>query len=184
VEIRQRIAVILCLGIGLASSGLTVAQSSPGLGQEMSHADREPPGLHDFDFLFGRWQIHHRKLKHRLVNSHEWIEFEGTLFCQPLMGGYANVDDTVFEVPGGSYRGVALRIVRRQDGAVVDLVDGQQDATWSDGSAGERQLPQWRRNVLCERRYRRRETSPHTAHMVRDHTHLRSLGAGRINRRW
>lgn len=26
-EIRQRIAVILCLGIGLASSGLTVAQS-------------------------------------------------------------------------------------------------------------------------------------------------------------
>ena len=63
-EIRQRIAVILCLGIGLASSGLTVAQTSPGLGQEMSHADREPPGLHDFDFLFGRWQVHHRKLKH------------------------------------------------------------------------------------------------------------------------
>ena len=49
-EIRQRIAVILCLGIGLASSGLTVAQSSPGLGQAMSHADREPSGLHDFDF--------------------------------------------------------------------------------------------------------------------------------------
>jgi len=97
VEIRQRIAMILCLGIGLAPSGLTVAQSSPGLGQQMSHADREPPGLHDFDFLFGRWQVHHRKLKHRLVNSHEWIEFEGTLFCQPLMGGYANVDDTVFE---------------------------------------------------------------------------------------
>jgi hypothetical protein len=31
---------------------------------------------------------------------------------------------------------------------------------------------------------RRRETSPHTALMVRDHTLLRSLGAGRINRRW
>ena len=89
-EIRQRIAVILCLGIGLASSGLTVAQSSPGLGQEMSHADREPPGLHDFDFLFGHWQVHHRKLKHRLVNSHEWIEFDGTSVIQKLMGGYAN----------------------------------------------------------------------------------------------
>ena len=34
-EIRQRIAVILCLGIGLASSGLTVAQSSPRLGEEI-----------------------------------------------------------------------------------------------------------------------------------------------------
>jgi hypothetical protein len=156
VEIRERIAVILCLGIGLASSGLTVAQSSAGLGQEMSHADREPPGLHDFDFLFGRWQVHHRKLKHRLVNR-----------------------SSGRHLPRCSHQ-----IVRRQDEAVVDLVDGQQDATWADGSARERQLPQWRRNVLCERRYRRRETSPHTARMVRDHTHLRSLGAGRINRQW
>ena len=183
-EIRQHITVILCLGIGLASSGLTVAQSSPGPGAEIGHAESAMPGLHDFDFLFGRWQVHHRKLKHRLVNSHEWIEFEGTLFCQPLMGGYANVDDTVFEVPGGTYPRRSYPIVRRQDGAVVDLVAGQQDAAWADGSAGERQLPQWRRNVLCERRYRRRETSPHTAPMVRDHTDLRSLGAGRINRRW
>ncbi|MGC2480940.1 MAG: hypothetical protein WA423_14050, partial [Candidatus Sulfotelmatobacter sp.] len=92
-EIRQHIAVMLCLGIGLASSGLSMAQSSPGSGVEIAHAESAVPGLHDFDFLFGRWQVHHRKLKHRLVNSHEWIEFEGTLFTQPLMGGYANVDD-------------------------------------------------------------------------------------------
>ncbi len=123
-NMRHRIAVILCLGIGLTSSGLTVAQSSRGLGQEMSHADREPPGIHDFDFLFGRWQVHHRKLKHRLVNSHEWIEFEGTLFSQPLMGGYANVDDTVFEVPGGTYRGVATRS--------FDSKTGQWSIWWMD----------------------------------------------------
>ena len=67
------------------------------------------PGLHDFDFLVGHWRVHHRKLKERLANSHEWIEFEGTLFSQPLMGGYANVDDDVFEVPIGTYRGVAPR---------------------------------------------------------------------------
>ena len=180
-QIRERLAVTVWLILGLMASGLSVAQSSPGSGAEIGHAESAVPGLHDFDFLFGRWQVHHRKLKHRLVNSHEWIEFEGTLFCQPLMGGYANVDDTVFEVPGALPRR-SCPIVRRQDGAVVDLVDGQQDATEAHGSAGERQLPQWRRNVLCERRYRRRETSPHAAHMVRDHTHLRSLGAGRITR--
>ena len=184
-EIRQRIVVILCLGISLASSGLTVAQSSPGSGAEIRHSENAVPGLHDFDFLFGRWQVHHRKLKHRLVNSHEWIEFEGTLFCQPLMGGYANVDDTVFEVPGGTYRGVALRSFDAKTGQWSIWWMDSSDATCGrDGSASERRLPQWRRNVLCERRYRRRETSPHTAHMVRDHNHLRSLGAGRINRRW
>ncbi|HXO35525.1 MAG TPA: hypothetical protein VN901_24565 [Candidatus Acidoferrales bacterium] len=123
-KIPQRIAGILCLGIGLASSGLTVAQSSPGLGQEMSHVDREPLGLHDFDFLVGHWQVHHRKLKKRLVDSHDWIEFEGTLFSQPLMGGYANVDDDVFEVPGGTYRGVAPRS--------FDAKSGQWSIWWMD----------------------------------------------------
>jgi len=90
----------------------------------MSHAEPVVPGLHDFDFLVGRWQVHHRKLKHRLVNSHEWIEFEGTLFNQPLMGGYANVDDTVFEVPGGTYRGVAPRS--------FDAKSGQWSIWWMD----------------------------------------------------
>ncbi|MGA8189712.1 MAG: membrane dipeptidase, partial [Candidatus Sulfotelmatobacter sp.] len=37
------------------------------------------------------------------------VSLEGTLFSQPLMGGYANVDDDVSEVPGGTYRGVAPR---------------------------------------------------------------------------
>ena len=123
-EIHQRIAVMLCLGLVLVAADLSVAQSSPSSGQGMSHAEPVVPGLHDFDFLVGRWQVHHRKLKHRLVNSHEWIEFEGTLFNQPLMGGYANVDDTVFEVPGGTYRGVAPRS--------FDAKSGQWSIWWMD----------------------------------------------------
>jgi hypothetical protein len=35
-------------------------------------------GLHDFDFLVGQWQVRHRRLKERLADSHEWVEFEGT----------------------------------------------------------------------------------------------------------
>ena len=43
-EIRPHITVILCLGIGLASSGLTVAQSSPGSEAEIRHAESAVPG--------------------------------------------------------------------------------------------------------------------------------------------
>ena len=108
-ETHQRMAVMVWLSLGLVASGLSVAQSSPGSGGEISHAERTVPGLHDFDFLVGHWRVHHRKLKERLANSHEWIEFEGTLFSQPLMVGYSNVDDLVLNVPGAPYRGVALR---------------------------------------------------------------------------
>jgi hypothetical protein len=71
----------------------------------MSQSESAVPGLHDFDFLVGHWQVHHRKLKQRLAN----VEFEGTLFSQPLMRSYSNVDDLALNVPGVPYRGVALR---------------------------------------------------------------------------
>jgi len=66
-------------------------------------------GLHDFDFLVGSWQVHHRRLKERLANNHEWVEFDGTCNNLALMGGWANVDDNVLRMPEGEYRGVGLR---------------------------------------------------------------------------
>jgi hypothetical protein len=32
------------------------------------------PGLHDFDFLMGRWSVKSRRLKQRLAECAEWIE--------------------------------------------------------------------------------------------------------------
>lgn len=66
-------------------------------------------GLHDFDFLVGEWKVRHRKLKERLAGSHDWLEFDGSMSMRKLMDGRANVDDNVFETPGGAYRGVGLR---------------------------------------------------------------------------
>jgi hypothetical protein len=108
-RIYRRAAVIALLSLTVAISGLSTAQVTPDSGHRMSQAESAVPGVHDFDFLVGQWRVHHRKLKKRLVNNHDWIEFEGTLVMQKLMDGYSNVDDDVFEVPGGAYRGVALR---------------------------------------------------------------------------
>ena len=101
--------MIALLSLCLAAPGQLAAQSHQDSGPGMNQTDSAVPGLHDFDFLVGQWQAHHRKLKQRLANNHEWIEFEGTLLNQPLMGSYSNVDDTVLSVPGAPYRGVALR---------------------------------------------------------------------------
>src|SRR5690348_14413420 len=66
-------------------------------------------GLHDFDFLIGEWRVHSRKLKERLVGSHEWEEFDGTIRSVKTLNGFGNVDDTVFNMPSGDYRGMAPR---------------------------------------------------------------------------
>jgi hypothetical protein len=64
---------------------------------------------HDFDFHFGKWHVRHRQLKERLANCEEWIEFDGSAAAWELLGGNGNMDDNVFNKPGGVYRGVTLR---------------------------------------------------------------------------
>jgi len=121
---RRRAYIMTLLTLSLVIPGVSDAQSNQDSGRGMSQIDSATSGVHDFDFLVGHWRVHHRKLKERLANSHEWIEFEGTLNSQPLMGGYANVDDDVFEVPGGTYRGVAPRS--------FDAKSGQWSIWWMD----------------------------------------------------
>jgi hypothetical protein len=64
---------------------------------------------HDFDFHFGSWHAHHRRLKEWLAGSNEWVEFDGSATAGPLLGGSANMDDNVFHLPAGTYRGATLR---------------------------------------------------------------------------
>jgi hypothetical protein len=123
-KLYSTLSVVAFLSVSLAAAEISSAQASSTATEKVSQPDNAVPGLHDFDFLVGHWQVHHRKLKKRLANNHEWVEFEGTLFSQPLMGGYANVDDDVFEVPGGAYRGVAPRS--------FDAKSGQWSIWWMD----------------------------------------------------
>jgi hypothetical protein len=109
-KIYRRTATVMALLIlSMSVPGFSTGRSNQDSGRGTTHTESATPGVHDFDFLVGEWRVHHRTLKERLANSHEWIEFEGTLVNQALMAGYSNVDDTVFEKPGAPFRGVALR---------------------------------------------------------------------------
>ena len=66
-------------------------------------------GINDFDFYMGKWRVHHRRLKERLVGNDEWQEFDGTSEAWPLLGGAGNIDDNILELPAGTYRAVSLR---------------------------------------------------------------------------
>jgi hypothetical protein len=63
----------------------------------------------DFDFEFGDWTVHHRRLKERLSNCEDWEEFPGTSQTRPVMGGTGNIEDNLIEFPAGPYRAIAIR---------------------------------------------------------------------------
>jgi len=113
-------ATVLAVTVGSAAPA-AASQDNPPAPQAANLS-----GLHDFDLRVGRWQAHHRRLKERLAGSHEWVEFDGTCIFQQLMGGWANMDDNVFDMPGGAYyRGVTLR--------AYDPKTGQWAIWWLDG---------------------------------------------------
>jgi hypothetical protein len=66
-------------------------------------------GAHDFDFLAGEWRVHHRRLKERLANNREWIEFNGTCASRKILGGLGNMDENLLDMPDRSYSAVTVR---------------------------------------------------------------------------
>lgn len=89
-------------------------------------------GSHDFDFLFGRWSIHNRRLIGRLRGSHEWAEFEATSEVRPILDGLGNVDEFRTEYWPG-FVGFTLRI--------YDPATRRWSLFWVDNRTGVLQPP-------------------------------------------
>ncbi len=79
----------------------------------------------DFDFQIGRWQVAHRRLRARLVNSTDWEDFSGTCEMRPVLGGLGNVEDNILDISTGTYRAIAVRS--------FDPVAGTWAIWWLDG---------------------------------------------------
>lgn len=87
----------------------------------------ERDGQADFDFLFGTWRVHNRRLRRPRAGA-VWEEFEGTLVVRPLWGGLANIDEYEADSPSGQLRGVTLRL--------YDQVAHQWHIHWTSGANG------------------------------------------------
>ncbi|MDB5706696.1 MAG: hypothetical protein JWN66_3812 [Sphingomonas bacterium] len=119
---NRRSALFTALAVsGVAAATILDAHASPlSLGSAAGAA--EAPG--DFDFLVGRWNVRHSKLRKRLAGSTDWDDFAGTCVNWPLLGGQGNVDDNLLHTPQGAYRGVGVR--------AFDPVAGAWSIWWLD----------------------------------------------------
>lgn len=85
---------------------LALFSSASALCDALPSAD----GSHDFDFEFGTWKTHVKRLVHPLTGSSTWVEINGTTIVRPVWGGRANLAELEADGPGGHFRGLSLRL--------------------------------------------------------------------------
>ncbi len=88
---------------------------------------------HDFDFLFGSWNIHNRYLKGRLHHSTEWVEFDARSEVAPLLDGFGHLDRYFAVREGVSFEGMTLRL--------FDPATGEWSIHWADTARARSLLP-------------------------------------------
>ena len=64
----------------------------------------------DFDFFIGKWRIKNRKLKTRLDNCTDWLEFEATQTNYKALDGLANMDHYYATLNGKAFEGMTVRL--------------------------------------------------------------------------
>ena len=64
----------------------------------------------DFDFWVGKWRIHNKKLKKRLDNCNDWVEFEATGETFKILHGFGNFDQYFATFDGVPFEGMTLRL--------------------------------------------------------------------------
>ena len=89
---------------------------------------------HDFDFLFGAWRVHNRRLRDPLSGSDEWYEFEATSTERPLLDGLANLEQfDAPDTPNGPLHAIAVRL--------FDVTSCQWSIYWAKSGDGSFGLP-------------------------------------------
>jgi len=98
-----------CMLVCGAALLLCAPKATPQTTASVAQATEERDGQHDFDFQFGSWKVHNRRLLHPLTGSNEWVEFDGTVVARPVWGGRANMDEFEADAPSGHIEGMTVR---------------------------------------------------------------------------
>jgi hypothetical protein len=109
VEARALQVVVRLLGVVLSVyAGAGFAQPAPAT--PSSAVSQQRDGQRDFDFEFGTWKTHLRRLLRPLTGSTTWIEYDGTTVVRKVWDGQANLLELAVDGPAGHFDGLSLRL--------------------------------------------------------------------------
>ena len=76
-------------------SGLVATAFIATLAVPLRGLAQDRDGQHDFDFNFGTWRAHIRRLEHPLTHSTQWLSYDGTETVRKVWGGRASTAEVV-----------------------------------------------------------------------------------------
>jgi hypothetical protein len=86
------------------------AQADSPTAPEAQAASQPHDGQHDFDFEFGSWKAHLRRLVHPLTGSNTWVEYDGTSVVRKIWDGRANLGELEVGNATTHIEGLTLRL--------------------------------------------------------------------------
>jgi hypothetical protein len=96
-RLRTLALVALCAGPCLMAEATTPS-------------DESAPHARDFDFAFGTWKTHIKRLLHPLSGSSEWVEYDGTHVIDKVWEGRANLGVLEADGSAGHVEALSLRL--------------------------------------------------------------------------
>ncbi|GAB2468533.1 hypothetical protein GCM10027029_34170 [Conyzicola lurida] len=120
-------------------AGVTVRATHDGSMERgaMSH--------HDFDFIFGEWNVHNRKIVDNTdPDCDEWIEFDAAAHAEPIFGGVGHFDRMFVPASSvvGEFEGITIRQFDPEAGVwriwwtastAPGRIDPPMEGTWFEG---------------------------------------------------
>jgi hypothetical protein len=101
---RQYVGVCILLG---AMSGISLALPAKPAG-DATPAAAARDGQHDFDFNFGVWKTHIRRILDPLSGATHSIELNGTVTVRKVWDGRAQLEEIETDGPNGHWEGMTL----------------------------------------------------------------------------
>jgi hypothetical protein len=85
-------------------------------------------GPHDFDFEFGSWNAHLKRILHPFSHDTNWVQYSGVSIVHPLINGSENVGELEVRGPAGNIDGITIR--------TYDVDAHQWNIRWVNAKAG------------------------------------------------
>jgi hypothetical protein len=138
-QVSRQLRTFLFLGALILVPAHSPAQTnSDGPKDGPQRAAEQRDGQHDFDFEFGTWKAHVRRLLRPLTGSDTWSDLDGLSIVRKVWDGRANLGELEVHNPTTHLEGLSLRLYNTQS--------RQWSIYWSnskDGSLGTPMIGQF-----------------------------------------